>query len=69
MNKHQSIVSDICYGCFTLKQCWFINIKYLWLSNCPCSECLIKIMCNQACELRQGWSDEVVKNPNYISTN
>ena len=37
-----------CEGCFTAVQCeeQTLNVK----ANCPCKICLLKVVCNRACE-------------------
>jgi hypothetical protein len=37
-----------CEGCFTTSQCeeQTLDVK----ANCPCKICLLKVVCNRACE-------------------
>ncbi len=46
-------IKEICRGCMLssrLGLCFFVeyNIEY----KCPCSECLVKVMCRDSCDER-----------------
>ena len=64
--------SDSCNGCLTSKQksqCWFFDIKYLWISICPCSVCFLKTICKESCGIRSEWADKIMRNPHYLKKN
>lgn len=69
MTYTATIPDDIleCKGCCYVKlksewKCDFTRLKQA--SNCPCSICLIKAMCNNksGCELRKKYRRKVCKN-------
>ena len=46
-------MEDLCYGCIDFDTCPIKreNIKgQSWLSDCPCSICLLKSMCHDQCD-------------------
>ena len=47
--------NPLCFGCGGLGLC-FMSLTENWPSECPCQECVIKIVCSEACDDLKKWS-------------
>jgi hypothetical protein len=61
-------MTDVCRGCYTrmLRQKYPFNTNFCSLINdlndCPCIECIVKPVCNNACEAFKKFTGEDTKN-------
>jgi hypothetical protein len=58
MNLTEEELNNLCRGCgeeSTRDICWVQKLSSIWPTVCPCSECLIKPMCQDICEPTNIW--------------
>lgn len=41
-------MNELCRGCLTFSE--YDYCTYMVIENCPCQNCLVKVMCNEKCE-------------------
>ena len=65
--EEQRTPSDNCKGCAMLElmsSCYILNVvKKGFLTNfcCPCSDCVVKVMCRLSCEKANNYFEKVNK--------
>jgi len=57
-----------CNGCTMTKGMCFIRTTD-HIKECPCIECLVKVMCDSQCTLRSNKLDELLKKGRYNTLN
>ena len=50
-------MTDHCKGCFSDTQNFCSYSEYNTYSECPCSKCVIKVMCNRPCDKFKGFQE------------
>jgi hypothetical protein len=60
MNKTEILCAS-CKMNSTLNVCFFQFFKKI--SKCPCTECLVKMMCERSCEKRELCKKEILDEP------
>ena len=58
MNLTPKELNKLCHRCCDLNiaaNCWAKNNSSLWETCCPCSECILKTICNNTCDLFHQW--------------
>jgi hypothetical protein len=52
--KSGLVKEELCKACWVYSIC-VIKVKELGPANCPCSQCLIKVVCHAQCQERKDY--------------
>lgn len=56
MDINKKLKENLCDGCPDSLNCLIRESYSYAVETCPCQECIIKVICENACKNRRNWS-------------